>query len=258
MQLDQLVETLDAKVVAGDIIGAFEQFAADNVITHSNPNDITHSKSDKLQGLRWFFGNIAQINRIERPAVQIVGQNETHSQFTFDFTNHQGEQLVYSEVIRRVWANNLVTEEQYLLGQTLQPAAKKTTKKAGAAADVVAEPAAKKTVEVTKAAAKAPAVKKAAAPKKEKAVAATPAKADDLTIIEGIGPKIAELLVVGGISTFAQLAAAKPAAIKAILEAAGKRYQMHDPATWPKQATLARDGKTAELTKLQNELKGGK
>jgi predicted flap endonuclease-1-like 5' DNA nuclease len=240
MQLNQLVEALDAKVLSGDIIGAFDQYAADNVITHSNADDITRSKAEKMQGLQWFLGNVASVNSIERQGVAIKGDNESHSQFTFNFTNHQGEALVYNEVIRRVWNNGLIIEEQYLLNETLAPAAKATkAKKAEAAADAVVAPAAD-----TK---KAPAAKKTKAP-----------AADDLTLVEGIGPKIADLLIAAGIVTFADLAATKPAAIKTILEAAGKRYQMHDPATWPKQAELARDGKTAELAKMQAELKGGK
>lgn len=72
--------------------------------------------------------NIAHINKIERPAVEVVGENETRSEFLFDFTNKQGESLVYNETIRRVWENGKLVEEEYLLGQTIQPAqpAKKT------------------------------------------------------------------------------------------------------------------------------------
>ncbi len=81
---------------------------------------------------------------------------------------------------------------------------------------------------------------------------------DDLKKIEGIGPKIEELLNAGGFSTFAQVADADVAALKQILTDAGSRYTMHDPTTWPNQASLARDGKMDELKKLQDELKGGK
>ena len=100
---------------------------------------------------------------------------------------------------------------------------------------------------------------KAAAPKKTK----TPAKQakaeqDDLTQIEGIGPKIAGILADNGLSTFAELSKAKPKAIKAMLEAAGNRYKMHDPATWPEQAKLAAKGDWAQLAKWQDELKGGR
>ena len=84
------------------------------------------------------------------------------------------------------------------------------------------------------------------------------AKADDLTKIEGIGPKIAGLLRADGIVTFADLGKAKKTTLKGILEAAGKRYQMHDPSTWAQQAKLAAKADWAKLSKLQDELKGGK
>lgn len=99
--------------------------------------------------------------------------------------------------------------------------------------------------------------KTVAAPAKNKAVKATTVK-DDLAKIEGIGPKIAELLNAKAILTFDDLAKAKATTLKEILEAAGSRYRMHDPATWPQQAKLAAKGDWAKLTKLQDELKGGK
>ncbi len=83
-------------------------------------------------------------------------------------------------------------------------------------------------------------------------------KNDDLTKIEGIGPKIAQLLIADGIASFAALSSADVDTIKAVLEKAGKRYQMHDPTTWPRQAKLALEGKWEQLENLQDELKGGK
>ena len=97
-----------------------------------------------------------------------------------------------------------------------------------------------------------------AAPVAEKAAPAVVAEGDDLKIIEGVGPKIADLLVEAGIATFAQLAASTPEAIKEILENAGSQYNIHNPATWPAQAQLAADGKWDELKTLQDELIGGK
>jgi len=79
-------------------------------------------------------------------------------------------------------------------------------------------------------------------------------KADDLKKIEGIGPKIAEILVEAGIATYADLAKAKPAKISEIIE--GVRGN-HVPDTWPQQAQLAADGKWDELKELQDKLDGG-
>ncbi|HEX5112565.1 MAG TPA: 30S ribosomal protein S1 [Saprospiraceae bacterium] len=84
------------------------------------------------------------------------------------------------------------------------------------------------------------------------------ASGDDLKIIEGIGPKIAEILHAAGINTFAELAAANPESIRGILAEQGSRFKVHDPETWPKQAQLAVEGKMDELQALKDSLKGGK
>ncbi|UFH55622.1 50S ribosomal protein L17 [Spirosoma sp. KNUC1025] len=86
----------------------------------------------------------------------------------------------------------------------------------------------------------------------------TPAAGDDLTKIEGIGPKIAELLNNAGITTFAQLADAQDETVQQALVDAGPRFNVHDATTWNEQAALARDGKWDELNELQERLKGGK
>jgi len=101
----------------------------------------------------------------------------------------------------------------------------------------------------------APAPVEEAAPAKEEAPAAKPEK---LTKIEGIGPKIAEVLNNNGVLTFAQLAEQEPAAIKTMLTEAEGNFGAHVPDTWPTQAKLAADGKWDELKELQDKLDGGK
>ncbi len=83
-------------------------------------------------------------------------------------------------------------------------------------------------------------------------------KPDDLKKIEGIGPKIAELLTNAGIPTFQALSESDPEKLREILLEAGSRYKMHDPGTWPQQAGLAATGSWDELKTLQDNLKGGK
>ncbi len=82
--------------------------------------------------------------------------------------------------------------------------------------------------------------------------------ADNLKKIEGIGPKIAEILNNGGIVSFAQLATTPIERLKELLTAAGPRFTMQVPDSWPEQAGLARDGKWDELEDLQDRLDGGK
>ena len=61
-----------------------------------------------------------------------------------------------------------------------------------------------------------------------------------------------------GINTYSELAAASEETLKEILSGAGPRYSIHNPASWPNQASLARDEKWDELAALQKELNGGK
>lgn len=62
------------------------------------------------------------------------------------------------------------------------------------------------------------------------------AEADDLKKIEGVGPKLAEVLNAAGINTYAELAAASVEKMNEILEEAGSRYASKDPAPWIEQA----------------------
>lgn len=81
---------------------------------------------------------------------------------------------------------------------------------------------------------------------------------DDLTKVLGIGPKIAGLLKADGIGNFAELAAAPVDRIQGILNAAGKRYQMAVPTTWPQQASMAASGAWDKLKAFQESLDGGR
>lgn len=81
---------------------------------------------------------------------------------------------------------------------------------------------------------------------------------DDLKIIEGIGPKIEEILQAAGIDSFAGLSQKNPDEIREILLAQGSRYKMFDPTSWPEQAGLAAEGKMEELQALKDSLQGGR
>ena len=95
------------------------------------------------------------------------------------------------------------------------------------------------------------------APKTLASSVATKDGKDNLEIIEGIGPKIAKVLVDGGISTFALLASAKADDVTAMLKASGGRFSLANPASWAEQAALLRDGKMAEFKALTDALVGG-
>ncbi len=99
-------------------------------------------------------------------------------------------------------------------------------------------------------------VEKKATTSPKKVEKTTSKKKDDLTKIEGIGPKIAEIFVNNKIGTFEELAKTKKDVLVKILSE--NKLSGHDPSTWSKQATLANEGKWDELKVLQDKLNGGK
>jgi hypothetical protein len=90
------------------------------------------------------------------------------------------------------------------------------------------------------------------------AIAVVSDRKDDLKIVEGIGPKIEELLFKNGIHTYTQLAATPVNRIKEILVSSGPSYAMHDPGTWPAQSLLAANGEWENLKSYQSFLNAGK
>ena len=81
---------------------------------------------------------------------------------------------------------------------------------------------------------------------------------DDLEIVEGIGPKIAQLLRQHGVTTFVQLASAAPTEIAAILEKGGPNFRIANPGTWPEQAGCCVRNDWAGLKQLQDRLTAGR
>ena len=92
----------------------------------------------------------------------------------------------------------------------------------------------------------------------EARLAAFGGRPNDLTRIEGIGPKIAEILKQHGITSFAQLAEIGTGTLREMLSAAGDRFRLSDPTTWAEQAQLAAQGDWDALSELQNRLRGGR
>jgi predicted flap endonuclease-1-like 5' DNA nuclease len=80
---------------------------------------------------------------------------------------------------------------------------------------------------------------------------------DDLTRIEGVGPKYRDALIDAGIQTFDQLAKTSEDELVAIVKAA-KMRRAASMATWAEQAGYAARDDWEGLDKLQSDLKGGR
>ncbi len=81
---------------------------------------------------------------------------------------------------------------------------------------------------------------------------------DNLQIIEGVGPKIEQLLKDAGYDSWGAVANASYVQLREVLDAAGPRYRIHDPKSWSQQAKLAHEGKWTQLVEFQKFLDTGR
>lgn len=80
---------------------------------------------------------------------------------------------------------------------------------------------------------------------------------DDLTVVEGIGPKISELCKGIGVITWRNLADIDVADLQSMLDAAGSRYAIHKPGSWPHQAELLATGRWEAFKTFTDDLGRG-
>lgn len=91
-----------------------------------------------------------------------------------------------------------------------------------------------------------------------KAVFGKKIKENDLTVVEGIGPKIQELFHNHDVMTWKALSECSVDKCQSVLDSGGDRFKIHNPGSWPEQAKMAYEGRWADLLKWQDELDGGK
>lgn len=150
-------------------------------------------------------------------------------------------------------------EEAKLKAEAAAKAEAEANAKAEAeAAKAKAEAEAKSRAEAEAAKVKAEAEAKSKESTQEiEAAASSAGKGDDLTRIEGIGPKYREVLSAAGLGTFAKVAAASEDRLVEVIKAAGLR-KPPSVGSWAEQAALAAKGDWAGLEELQSKLTGGR
>jgi hypothetical protein len=84
-----------------------------------------------------------------------------------------------------------------------------------------------------------------------------PGEIDDLTKIEGVGPKVQSILYDAGVKSYQALAEQTPAQLTSTVKAGGFNAPF-DPESWPEQAALAAEEDWEGLKRLQDALSGGR
>lgn len=112
MELNAVVDEMDALVSKGAIVEAAERYIAPSGVTTDFDGTVTRSREQMVAKMRGFRDAIARVNEIQRHGV-LSGGDVTMSEYTFDFDMKDGSHVLWHEIIRREWRNGLVVAEQY-------------------------------------------------------------------------------------------------------------------------------------------------
>ncbi len=89
------------------------------------------------------------------------------------------------------------------------------------------------------------------------AVLGHPVRIDDLTVVAGITPDVAELCGRIGVRTWSDLAAVEPSLLRTMLVDAGAPFDQLDPADWPAEAGLLAAGRWSDVAARRDGLSDG-
>lgn len=112
MELNNLVQQMDALVSRGDMVNAIDTFFADDAQTSDYAEVTTNGKAQMIEKMNGFLGAISNVNGITHHRTMVDG-DASASEFTFDFDMKDGSKIYWHEIIRRVWSDGKVVQEEY-------------------------------------------------------------------------------------------------------------------------------------------------
>ncbi len=113
--LQERSNTKNEMVANGQIIDAAERYFASNIRTIDFDGTVTEGKQATMKKLNDFVDAIQKVNEIalHRSA---SWDNASFSEYIFSFEMKDGSQIYWHEVIRSLWENGQIVEEQYFKG----------------------------------------------------------------------------------------------------------------------------------------------
>ncbi|NAS13578.1 SnoaL-like domain-containing protein [Poritiphilus flavus] len=110
--LNEILSAKNEMVKKGLIVDATEKFFAPNVKTIDFDGTVTHGKAEMVNKMQGFAAAIANVNGITLHNTSLNG-DVSFAEFTFDFDMKDGSKILWHEILRTVWENGQIVEEQY-------------------------------------------------------------------------------------------------------------------------------------------------
>ena len=113
--LQELSNEKNEMVTNGQIIDAAQKYFASNIKTIDFDGTVTDGKQVTMKKLNDFVGSIKKVDQIalHRSA---SSANASFSEYIFSFEMKDGSKIYWHEIIRSLWENGEIVEEQYFKG----------------------------------------------------------------------------------------------------------------------------------------------
>ena len=113
--LQELSNAKNEMVTKGQIIDAAEKYFASNIKTIDFDGTVTEGKQATMKKMNDFVSFIQMVNEItlHRSASY---DNASFSEYIFSFEMKDGSKIYWHEIIRSLWENGQIVEEQYFKG----------------------------------------------------------------------------------------------------------------------------------------------
>ena len=111
----ELANNKNEMVTKGQIPDAAEKYFAPNIKTLDFNGTVTEGKQTVMKNLNEFVGSIQKVNEITL-LQSASADNVSFSEYIFSFDMKDGSKIYWHEIIRSLWENNQIIEEQYFKG----------------------------------------------------------------------------------------------------------------------------------------------
>jgi hypothetical protein len=113
--LSELVSEKNDMVRRGQVVEASDKFFATNGKTIDFNGVKTNSRQEIVDKMKGFTGGIKKVNAITLHRAALA-DDVSFAEFTFDFDMKDGSKTVWHEIIRSVWKDGQIVEEEYFQG----------------------------------------------------------------------------------------------------------------------------------------------
>jgi ketosteroid isomerase-like protein len=105
-------QDLNHRILAGDILGAFEEFYADDVVMQENTTDPFVGKDLNRDREKAFVDSLAEVHSVQLLGSAVNG-DRTYSEWVLDVTFKNGTRYTLTQVAVRQWKGGKVAHERF-------------------------------------------------------------------------------------------------------------------------------------------------